>query len=197
MAIANNSAPSWDSALTDAELDAGLTRHPVWYVVVDRACIPQIQLLGLAPVHDPRQHSAGALRPWTYLAARGVVPFLYDEADNLDAHSKALLAVDLRSVNPRRIRPDELEWTETTGPTFDPADYGITPHRPGPHQTPGQWAAQVQLGAQPKVSALALADGRIAVRGLLTRDRVTVVELAPGTYLNQWEQTHLATRPDR
>lgn len=202
MAVGRNGASRWDSALTVAERDAGLGLHPVWYIVVDCAALTPIRCVGLAPIHDPRRLRVAPRAqawPWIYLVARENVTYLYeaaDEAGGVDEHHAVLLAVDLRDLAPRRIRPDELEWTEITGPTFDPADHGITPDRPGPGQSRADWAAEVQLGAQPEVSALALADGRIAVRGHLEPSRVTVVEPYPGLGLQRWEREHLDARPD-
>lgn len=187
----------WDSALTDIERDAGLALHPVWYIVVNRAWTEQIRATALTPVHDPRQCGAPWAddeRPWIYLAARWAVPVLYTACD-VDEHNAALLAIDLRGIDPRRIRPDEMQWADLDEAEFESSEDDIA--RPRPGQNPADWADEIRLGEQPPVSAVSLAAGRIAVRGYLTPDRVTVVDQEPGTTLKQWERAHLSARPSR
>jgi hypothetical protein len=102
------------------------------------------------------------------------------ELSEIDARAGAVVCLDLRLIDPRRLVPDEDPWTLDVV-KFDDDRWGLGSNvaqllGPGGRwPTGGDWADAVSLGSQPGVVEWAFSKwGRVAVAGTLRPDTFAI-----------------------
>lgn len=166
------------SALDEGWYEAKIAADPWMFHATHPGRVSDIMRNGLVP----QDHGAGiasdsipARTDAVYLGERSTIGWLREWTYGDSPDSQILIAVDMRRIQAARVVPDEDTLNPDMGADLSPAEFGLPDFDPARWESPGRWAQDVRMGAQPGIVEASW-DQRntIAVLGAIPPDALIV-----------------------